>query len=159
MRVVDFFSGIGGFALGLEMAGGFETVAFSEIDPYCCRVLEKHWPEVPNLGSVDNGGRDTVPEILHGFEGPENGQGSVAGPVLLLENVSGFRRSVLPAVLRDLAAIGFDAEWFTVCSCHFDAPHHRERVFVIAYPNGQGEPFGSIHAEVASLRTIPVGLP
>ncbi len=47
LRVLDLFSGIGGFSLGLERTGGFETVAFCEIEPYCRRVLAKHWPGVP----------------------------------------------------------------------------------------------------------------
>src|SRR5271155_1704063 len=46
MRVLDLFSGIGGFSLGLERAG-MQTVAFCEIDPYCRAVLKKHWPDVP----------------------------------------------------------------------------------------------------------------
>jgi DNA (cytosine-5)-methyltransferase 1 len=46
VRVLDCFAGIGGFSLGLERAG-FETVAFCEIEPYCQKVLAKHWPEVP----------------------------------------------------------------------------------------------------------------
>ena len=46
MKVLDCFAGIGGFSLGLERAG-FETVAFCEIEPYCQKVLAKHWPEVP----------------------------------------------------------------------------------------------------------------
>jgi DNA (cytosine-5)-methyltransferase 1 len=47
LRVLDLFSGIGGFSLGLERTGGFETVAFCEIDPFCQKVLAKHWPGVP----------------------------------------------------------------------------------------------------------------
>ena len=47
MNVLDLFSGIGGFSLGLERTGGFKTVAFCEIDPYCQKVLAKHWPDVP----------------------------------------------------------------------------------------------------------------
>lgn len=46
MNVLDLFSGIGGFSLGLERAG-MRTVAFCEIEPYCRAVLRKHWPEVP----------------------------------------------------------------------------------------------------------------
>ncbi len=47
LRILDLFSGIGGFSLGLERTGGFETVAFCEIEDYPRRVLAKHWPEVP----------------------------------------------------------------------------------------------------------------
>jgi DNA (cytosine-5)-methyltransferase 1 len=44
--VLDLFSGIGGFSLGLERAG-FSTAAFCEIEPFCRDVLNKHWPKVP----------------------------------------------------------------------------------------------------------------
>jgi DNA (cytosine-5)-methyltransferase 1 len=47
LRVLDLFSGIGGFSLGLERTGGFETVAFCEIEAYPRAVLKKHWPNVP----------------------------------------------------------------------------------------------------------------
>jgi DNA (cytosine-5)-methyltransferase 1 len=47
LKVLDLFSGIGGFSLGLDRAGGFETVAFCEIEPFPRKVLAKHWPGVP----------------------------------------------------------------------------------------------------------------
>ncbi len=47
LKVLDLFSGIGGFSLGLERTGGFETVAFCEIEEYPRKVLNKHWPGVP----------------------------------------------------------------------------------------------------------------
>lgn len=53
MKVLDLFSGIGGFSLGLERAG-FETIAFCEIDPFCQKVLKKHWPDVPIYEDVKN---------------------------------------------------------------------------------------------------------
>ena len=52
LRVLDLFSGIGGFSLGLERTGGFKTVAFCEIDPFCRRVLAKHWPNVRQYEDV-----------------------------------------------------------------------------------------------------------
>ena len=45
MRVLDLFSGVGGFSLGLERSG-MRTVAFCEIDPFCRTVLQRHWPNV-----------------------------------------------------------------------------------------------------------------
>src|SRR5215831_11375764 len=51
MNVLDLFSGIGGFSLGLERAG-MRIVAFCECDPFCQCVLRKHWPDVPIFDDV-----------------------------------------------------------------------------------------------------------
>jgi DNA (cytosine-5)-methyltransferase 1 len=52
LRLLSLFAGIGGFELGLERSGGFQTVAQCEIDPYCNKVLAKHWPEVKRYGDI-----------------------------------------------------------------------------------------------------------
>jgi len=52
LRVLDLFSGLGGFSLGLERTGGYETVAFCEIDKHCQKVLQKHWNSVPIFEDV-----------------------------------------------------------------------------------------------------------
>ncbi len=59
LRVLDLFSGIGGFSLGLERTGGFETAAFCEFAEFPRKVLAKHWPDVPIFEDVRN---------LHGDE-------------------------------------------------------------------------------------------
>jgi len=67
MKVLDLFSGIGGFSLGLERAG-METVAFCEIEPFPCKILKKHWPHIPifnDVRSLDYDGRVDV--ICGGF--------------------------------------------------------------------------------------------
>ena len=54
LKILDLFSGIGGFSLGLERTGGFETVAFCEIEPSAQKVLKKHWPDVPIYEDIRN---------------------------------------------------------------------------------------------------------
>ena len=64
--VLDLFSGIGGFSLGLERTGGFETVAFCEIDPFCQKVLKKHWPDVPIYNDVRTLNYDGPVDVITG---------------------------------------------------------------------------------------------
>ena len=74
LNVLDLFSGIGGFSLGLERAG-MKTAAFCEIEPYPCKVLAKHWPDVPIYNDVrtltkerlDADGIGSVDVICGGF--------------------------------------------------------------------------------------------
>jgi hypothetical protein len=60
LRVLDLFSGIGGFSLGLERTGGFRTVAFCEVNEFCRRILRKHWPGVPILEDVTRIGIEPI---------------------------------------------------------------------------------------------------
>jgi DNA (cytosine-5)-methyltransferase 1 len=94
LRVLDLFSGIGGFSLGLERTGGFETVAFCEIEPFPRRVLAKHWPEVPCYEDVRKltADRDLLPmelpdDVICG--------GFPCQDISLLENVRGAWESEL----------------------------------------------------------------
>ena len=63
LRVLDLFSGIGGFSLGLERTNGFQTVAFCEIDLFCRQVLKKHWPNVPCFEDITKLGEGELDEI------------------------------------------------------------------------------------------------
>ena len=64
IKVLDLFSGIGGFSLGLESTGFFETVAFCEIDPFCQQVLKKHWPDTPIFEDVKKLNRSDIDETI-----------------------------------------------------------------------------------------------
>src|SRR5271166_199861 len=75
MNVLDLFSGIGGFSLGLERAG-MRTVAFCECDPYCQAVLRKHWPDVPVWGDIRTLTREWI--MANSLGNPE-GSGRGAG--------------------------------------------------------------------------------
>ena len=61
MKILDLFSGIGGFTLGFEWASSeFKTVAFCEIDKYAQKVLKKHWPEVPIYDDITRIGAEDI---------------------------------------------------------------------------------------------------
>ena len=165
LTVGSLFSGIGGLDLGLERAG-MEVIWQSEIDPYGCRVLKKHWPEVVNHGNIKeiNWGDVVRPDIICGgypcqpfsTAGKRNGTDdprhlwpwvreaiSVLRPrYAILENVRGHVSLGLDIVLREMASIGYDAEWQIVSAASVGAPHRRDRVIIVAYPNGQ-RPQGS----------------
>ena len=162
LRVLDLFSGIGGFSLGLERTGGFETVAFCEIEPFPRRVLAKHWPGVPcyeDVTSADFGSVGPVELVTAGFPCQDisfAGAGAglagersglfwhiirtvrmVGQPKLLLENVAGLLNRGLAEVLGALASIGYDAEWHCIPASAIGAPHRRDRIWIVADPGGE----------------------
>lgn len=167
LKVLDLFSGIGGFSLGLERTGGFKTVAFCEIEEFPRRVLAKHWPDIPihhdvrtlkgsDVGAIDVicGGfpcQDISTAGLQGGMGAETRSGlwsEIARLVgetrpryVIVENVSALLSgpSQQPGgwfgrVLGDLATLGYDAEWHCIPASAVGAPHIRDRVWIIAYP-------------------------
>lgn len=162
---LDLFSGIGGFSLGLERTGGFKTVAFCEIDPFCQKVLKKHWPHVPIYDDVRSLEYDGPVDIITGgfpcqdlsqcghqvgFDGIRSSLytemlrivGDCRPKYGIFENVtnllSGEGGRWFAKFLYDLAQIGYDAEWHCISASAVGAAHHRDRVWIIAYPNSTG---------------------
>ncbi len=159
LTVLDLFSGIGGFSLGLERTGGFRTVAFCEIEEFPRRVLAKHWPDVPihrdvrelkaeHVGAVDViCGGFPCQDISTagkgaGLAGERSGLwreyarlvGELRPSYVIVENVAALLGRGLGTVLGDLAALGYDAEWHCIPASAVGAPHIRDRVWIIAYP-------------------------
>ena len=171
MKVLDLFSGIGGFSLALEKCG-METVAFCEIDEHCHKVLKKHWPNTPIIkdiktlnGKLLNDIYGKIVLICGGFPCQdksvagnkkglidEKGQTTRSGlwfeykriigearpNYVIIENVANLRSNGLVTVLQDLWTLGYDAEWHIISARAVGSCHLRERIWVIAYPNGEG---------------------
>jgi DNA (cytosine-5)-methyltransferase 1 len=167
MNVLDLFSGIGGFSLGLERAG-MRTVAFCEIDPFCRAVLRKRWPHVrcyPDVRELTAArlGADGIPRpdlICGGFpcqdislagersglDGERSGLwrefarliGEIRPKYAIVENTTGLLSLGMDEVLGDLAEIGYDAEWRCISAAELGFDHIRTRVWVCAYPSGVG---------------------
>lgn len=164
MRVGGLFSGIGGLELGLE-AAGMETVWQVECNPYALKVLEKHWPNAERYTDVRSfnattaarvdlvcGGFPCQPHSLAGNRKASEDERDLwsefariiceAKPRwVVAENVSGLLSSeagrYFGRVLGDLAALGYDAEWFVLPASAVGAPHRRERVFIVANAHGE----------------------
>lgn len=161
LRVLDLFSGIGGFSLGLERTGGFETVAFCEIEEFPRRVLAKHWPEVPihedvrkltaaDVGPVDVicGGYPCQPFSTAGKRrGKEDDRhlwpefnrlvAELRPTWVIGENVAGHISMGLDDVLSDLEGQGYACRTFVIPACAVDAPHRRDRCWVVAHRDDQ----------------------
>ena len=160
LKILDLCSGIGGFSLGLEATGGFETIAFCEFDPFCQKVLNKHWPEVPIYNDLKEISKDeetirNIPEHDLICGGIPCQPFSVAGKQkgkeddrhlwpfmfkiieqkkptwVIVENVGGFVNVALDDVCLDLEAEGYATQSFIIPACGVEAPHRRDRIWII----------------------------
>lgn len=160
LRLLDTFSGIGGFSYAAEhIVGGFETVAFVEREPYCQQILGKHWPDVPIYDDITtfNPKPYSADVICGGFPcqdislaGKQAGikEGTRSGlfyelmrvirlvrpRYVVLENVAAILANGLDTVLAELAEAGFDAEWACIPASVVGACHRRDRWWLVAYP-------------------------
>jgi len=157
MTVGSLFAGIGGFDLGFERAG-FEITWQVEIDPFCRAVLAQHWPDVRRYEDVRTVGAELgyVDVLCGGFpcqdisvagrgdgiDGARSGLWSEYARLIrelrpryvVVENVAALLTRGLGRVLGDLAACGYDAEWDCLPASAFGAPHRRDRLWLVAYP-------------------------
>ncbi|MCY1741205.1 DNA cytosine methyltransferase [Ensifer sp. SL37] len=161
LRVLDLFSGIGGFSLGLETTGGFETIGFCEINEKRRVDLAETWPGVPiytDVRSLTGSQVGRVDVITGGFPCQDiSTAGKKAGihgersglfseivrlirelrpKFVLLENsadlLTGADGAWARHVFGELSAVGYDAEWHVIPASGLGAPHERERVYIIA---------------------------
>jgi DNA (cytosine-5)-methyltransferase 1 len=162
LQLLDLFSGIGGFSLGLERTGGFDTVAFCEIEDFPRRVLAKHWPKVPCYHDIREltaarlaADGIAVDAICGGFPcqdisvagkgaglaGERSGLwteyarliGELRPRVVFVENVAALLSRGMGVVLGDLATLGYNAEWHGIRACRVGLPHNRDRIWIVAY--------------------------
>lgn len=163
LRLLDTFSGIGGFSYAAEhLVGGYQTVAFVEREPFCQSILRKHWPDVPihddittfqpepNSADVVCGGFPCQDISVAGKQaGIQQGTRSglfyelirvvrlVRPQFVILENVSAILANGLDSVLAELAQAGFDAEWACIPASAVGACHQRDRWWLVAYPQSK----------------------
>ena len=164
LTILDTFSGIGGFSYAAErLVGGFETTQFVENNPYCQKILKKHWPNVPIHDDIKTytakpfqfdvlcGGFPCQDLSVGGQRQgitPETRSGLffelvriirlVRPRYVLLENVAALLNFGMDIVLRELSQTGYDAEWSVISAEQRGACHKRERIWIIAYPKHNG---------------------
>src|SRR5262245_42417480 len=168
LRVLDLFSGIGGFSLGLERTGGFRTVAFCEIEPYCRAVLRNHWPAIPCYVDIRQlTGKclrtdGIAADVICGGFPCQNisivGDGAgLAGKhsrlwveffrllcelrpqYAIVENVSAVCTRGLGEMVGQLSHVGYGAAWEGIPAAAIGAIHLRARQWILAYPISIGD--------------------
>ena len=165
LNVLDLFSGIGGFSVGLEATGKFKTIGFCEKDKFCQKVLRKHWNNVPIYEDIRNidGTKIKADVITGGFPcQPFSTAGKRKGteddrylfPEMLRiiketqarwivgENVQGIvnmsEGKILQGIHNDLEAIGYEVQSFIIPASSQGAWHKRNRVWIVAANTNSG---------------------
>ena len=163
LKLLDLFSGIGGLKVAQEMVGGFETTQFVENDPYCQKVLKKHWPHIPIHDDIRTFTAEPFQfdAVCGGFPCQDistagRGKGiteesrsglfyelmrvvrMVRPRYVILENVAAILNNGLDIVLGELSEAGYDAEWAVISASSLGACHQRSRWWLVAYPNSNG---------------------
>lgn len=171
------FAGYSGLEMGVQRVFDAQPAWFAEIDQAPARILAHHYPQVPNLGDVTKVDWGSVPPIdilTAGYPcqpfsqaGRRKGTNderhlwpyvyaaikSLRPRFAVFENVRGHLTLGLAQVLEDLASIGWDAQWTCIKASDIGAPHHRERLFILAYPDGFRPQAGGFTCRPASQIT------
>ena len=202
---ISLFAGIGGIDIAAEWAG-FRTILFVEIDKYCQKVLNKHWPDVPIIGDIRDVKREKIQEIIANASrgrggqefntitnnllseekapqklkgssgnGDRNGGRVAIQPITIItggfpcqpvshagkrrgkeddrwlwpemfrviseirstwvvaENVTGLLHLGFNDCISDLESIGYETTSFLIPACGVNAPHRRDRIFIVAF--------------------------
>ena len=162
LTVGSLFSGIGGFDKGLEDTGGFKVVWQVENNEYARKVLAKHWSEVPchyDITTIDWRDIPAVDLVCGGFPcqpfscaGKRGGKADdrylwpevvrcldTLQPTWFLgENVPGIINMALDQVCTDLEGLGYHVWTVCVPACAVDAPHIRQRIWIVAHAECDG---------------------
>tara|TARA_R100000234_G_C4955259_1_gene159225 strand:- start:38 stop:865 length:828 start_codon:yes stop_codon:yes gene_type:complete len=162
LSVLDLFSGIGGFSLGLESTGKFKTIGFCEKDKFCQKVLQKHWQDTPIYEDIKklDGTKIKADVITGGFPcqsisiaGKQKGKNDdrflfpemlrviketqarwvIGENVQNLLNIS--NGEILQGIHNDLESIGYEVQTFSISASSQGAWHKRQRIWIIANTN------------------------
>jgi len=171
ITILDTFAGIGGFSYAADkLVGGFKTTQFIEINPFCQKILKKHWPDIPIHDDINtfSAGAGQFDCITGGFPCQDI---SVAGNqkgiteesrsglfyslmrvirmvrprFVVMENVAAILNNGLDIVLGELSQAGYDAEWAVISASSLGGCHRRSRWWCVAYTNDYGSSSSSIN--------------
>ena len=159
---LDLFSGIGGFSIASDNVFKNVEHIFCEINPFCKQVLKKHWPQATiyeDIKQLDTAAIGYVDLLTGGFPcQPFSSAGKKRGkeddrylwpemlriikeckPTWIIgENVAGIINMALEQVCSDLEGAGYEVQPLIIPACAVDAPHRRDRVWIIGYAQHDG---------------------